>query len=120
MLTFNGTKVNLLPSLQPAGYIETPVTEVVGPEYTNDMTITVDRSTLVGASGQEVLDDLLVKIGTQVQAELNASYDTAGATVEAHAELESAITNFRSGEEDFWSVGTINYVCSVKVKVKTT
>ena len=118
-LTNNGTKVSIAQSSLPSGYTKPTVTEFTDYELTySSRQMTIAKSTVENATASTTFTNLVSQLTTDINTLLAADIDTTGLTVTAWADFKTVTTN-NSLSSILYTTGTLNYICTVDIYVKT-
>lgn len=123
-LVDNGLKVSLDSGQVPAGASTQSVTEFTDHEYVREEVFNVAKSTVEDASKATTFDNILndtsVGVKKQVTDLLTADYIGTN-TVTYFSEITYITSNIagNNAASDFYSNAAINYVCIVKIYIKT-
>lgn len=118
-LTHNGTRIDVPASELPSGYTKPSVTDFDDHETVYaSREFTVAKSTVENATATTTMTNLVSAINTAIEALINADFDTTGLTVTSYAVMRSLVTNDTLVGVKFTN-GTVNYVMTIDVYVKT-
>ena len=118
-LVNNGTAVFIDAAYLPVGYIKPIVTKFADSEYKDaDVVVTIAKSGVVNANAVTTFTALVSAITAAVSAIVTADFNVAGLTVTAFSNLKVVTTN-NDLAGVLYTNGTLNYVCTVDIFVKT-
>ncbi len=116
-LVNNGVQIGLQLDLIPAAYTVPTVTTVDDFEYNMGKTLTVVKSAVVGVDAAATFTALVASINTQVEAFINADFDTTGKTVTIHTAFYG-ISNNVTEDVAMYDESLTDFICSVQVFIK--